>query len=73
MVQGHASTPHVWKSSVVNELPKRAGEGNRTLIASLEGWSFTIKLHPRESYSRSGLVDCQVGDLDVPGVLVEIP
>ena len=24
-----------------------AGEGNRTLIASLEGWSFTTKLHPR--------------------------
>ena len=23
-----------------------AGEGNRTLIASLEGWSFAIKLHP---------------------------
>ncbi len=23
-----------------------AGEGNRTLVASLEGWSFTIKLHP---------------------------
>ena len=25
----------------------RAGEGNRTLIASLEGWSFTSKLHPQ--------------------------
>jgi hypothetical protein len=25
----------------------RAGKGNRTLIASLEGWSFTIKLCPR--------------------------
>ena len=24
-----------------------AGEGNRTLVASLEGWSFTTKLHPR--------------------------
>lgn len=23
-----------------------AGEGNRTLIASLEGWCFTTKLHP---------------------------
>ncbi len=29
-----------------------AGEGNRTLIASLEGWSFTTKLHPlRKPYS----------------------
>lgn len=24
-----------------------AGGGNRTRIASLEGWSFTTKLHPR--------------------------
>jgi hypothetical protein len=24
-----------------------AGEGNRTLIARLEIWSFTTKLHPR--------------------------
>ena len=23
-----------------------AGEGNRTLVISLEGWSFTTKLHP---------------------------
>ncbi len=32
-------------------LPKKAfvlaGEGNRTLVSSLEGYSFTIKLHPR--------------------------
>ena len=25
----------------------KAGEGNRTLVTSLEGWSFTTKLHPR--------------------------
>ena len=24
-----------------------AGKGNRTLMASLEGWGFTIKLYPR--------------------------
>ena len=29
------------------ELPSSAGEGNRTLVSSLEGYSFTIKLHPR--------------------------
>jgi hypothetical protein len=23
-----------------------AGDGNRTHVASLEGWNFTIKLHP---------------------------
>jgi hypothetical protein len=28
-------------------LKRGAGKGNRTLIASLEGWSFTIKLCPR--------------------------
>ena len=32
-------------------LPKKAsvlaGEGNRTLVSSLESYSFTIKLHPR--------------------------
>src|SRR5581483_10328581 len=27
---------------------RRAGKGNRTLIASLEGWSFTIKLCPQK-------------------------
>ena len=27
-----------------------AGEGNRTLVISLEGWSFTTKLHPRSIY-----------------------
>lgn len=26
---------------------RRAGEGNRTPIASLEGWSSAIELHPR--------------------------
>ena len=26
---------------------EKAGEGNRTLVSSLEGYSFTIKLHPR--------------------------
>ena len=28
-------------------LRKKAGDGNRTHMASLEGWSFTIKLHPQ--------------------------
>ena len=27
-----------------------AGEGNRTLITSLEGWGFTTKLHPHKLY-----------------------
>ena len=28
----------------------RAGDGNRTRMASLEGWSSTIELHPRSTY-----------------------
>ena len=27
-------------------LNKRAGDGNRTHVISLEGWSSTIELHP---------------------------
>ena len=30
----------------------RAGEGNRTLTTSLEGWSSTIELHPRETFRK---------------------
>ena len=30
-----------------------AGEGNRTLITSLEGWGFTTKLHPQEWWLRT--------------------
>ena len=35
------------KEMDLRELPSQAGEGNRTLVSSLEGYSFTIKLHPR--------------------------
>ena len=30
-----------------------AGDGNRTHVASLEGWSSTIELHPRDRPRRS--------------------
>ena len=47
-----------------HELPIRAstgaGEGNRTPITSLEGWSSTIELHPR-SYARAGTTLVQAG------------
>src|SRR5438105_6349190 len=33
---------------VIRRLIDRAGEGNRTPVTSLEGWSSTIELHPRE-------------------------
>ena len=42
-----------------------AGSGNRTRIASLEGWSFTTKLYPRRDclsiYPRQGLLQTVVG------------
>ena len=35
---------------------QRAGDGDRTRMASLEGWSSTIELHPRVSFeTRSSL------------------
>ena len=34
------------KSDRTENCPGLAGEGNRTLVSSLEGYSFTIKLHP---------------------------
>lgn len=35
------------KRRMHNILPnKRAGDGNRTHVISLEGWSSTIELHP---------------------------
>ncbi len=36
----------------------RAGDGNRTRMASLEGWSSTIELHPQ-----SGLLRCREGGI----------
>ena len=35
---------------VANHFPKipRAGEGNRTLTTSLEGWGSTVELHPQQ-------------------------
>ena len=29
---------------------KRAGDGNRTHVSSLEGWCSTIELHPQMKY-----------------------
>src|SRR5216110_2084257 len=50
--------PHLAESRV--DCPgTTAGNGNRTRMASLEGWNFTIKLCPRVG-CRSGS-DCQSG------------
>ena len=29
-----------------------AGDGNRTHVASLEGWNSTIELHPHKAYTQ---------------------
>src|SRR5437660_1127005 len=41
-----------------------AGEGNRTLVSSLEGYSFTIKLHPRAPIKLARLVAAAKSFLD---------
>src|SRR5581483_10719388 len=52
-----AKARHHWRRSVQFGAPfpsrarlkeQRAGSGNRTRLASLEGWSFTTKLYPRD-------------------------
>ena len=35
------------KRNRINSFFKRAGDGNRTHVSSLEGWCSTIELHPR--------------------------
>ena len=34
------------KRNWINSFFKRAGDGNRTHVSSLEGWCSTIELHP---------------------------
>lgn len=35
------------KRNRINSFFKRAGDGNRTHVSSLEGWCSTIELHPQ--------------------------
>ena len=35
------------KRNRINSFFKRAGDGNRTHVSSLEGWCSTTELHPR--------------------------
>ncbi len=38
-------------SRIFTDFPyKKAGDGNRTHVSSLEGWCSTIELHPHKSY-----------------------
>ena len=38
------------KRNRINSFFKRAGDGNRTHVSSLEGWCSTIELHPHRNY-----------------------
>ena len=42
------------KRNRINSFFKRAGDGNRTHVISLEGWSSTIELHPH-TMPRAGI------------------
>ena len=48
------------KRNRINSFFKRAGDGNRTHVSSLEGWCSTIELHPQRNMR--GL-ECQSGFL----------
>ena len=37
------------KRNRINSFFKRAGDGNRTHVSSLEGWCSTIELHPHNA------------------------
>ena len=57
--RGRDSNPHAlgaadFESAVSAISPPRlgAGEGNRTLVTSLEGWGSAIELHPRVGRNR---------------------
>ena len=45
------SLPRLTTSVPPPQAKAGAGDGNRTHVASLEGWSSTIELHPRLPYS----------------------
>ena len=40
------------KRNRINSFFKRAGDGNRTHVSSLEGWCSTIELHPHIQFNR---------------------
>jgi hypothetical protein len=42
--------PGSWMGRELPPEPRGAGEGNRTPITSLEGWSSTIELHPHVGF-----------------------
>src|SRR5712671_4560709 len=51
--QGGALPAELWQHTGDEKEHPGAGEGNRTLTTSLEGWSSTIELHPRSAARRT--------------------
>ena len=37
-------------AGLIPQIKDGAGDGNRTHVVSLEGWSSTIELHPQKPY-----------------------
>ena len=48
------------KRNRINSFFKRAGDGNRTHVSSLEGWCSTIELHPRSAQFRNRTRDTRI-------------
>ena len=48
------------KRNRINSFFKRAGDGNRTHVSSLEGWCSTIELHPHiyKAFHASVFITC---------------
>ena len=48
------------KRNRINSFFKRAGDGNRTHVSSLEGWCSTIELHPHNAQFRNRTRDTRI-------------
>ena len=52
------------KRNWINSFFKRAGDGNRTHVSSLEGWCSTIELHPHIAALTSRLRFARFNDIE---------
>ena len=52
------------KRNRINSFFKRAGDGNRTHVSSLEGWCSTIELHPHIAVLTSHLRFARFNDIE---------
>ena len=49
-LEGRCSIQLSYKHVLIRYCLMEAGDGNRTHVSSLEGWCFTIELHPQRKY-----------------------